>query len=122
MVHQLRIGERRLVGTDERWEPLGLTMQVANVSKVLRSVRKTCDAGNMVVFDNEGSYVMNKRTGATTKIWERNGVYEIDLWVEVPRDGHTEGGECGACEEEHTGREESSSSSSGFARQGVQWP
>ena len=58
-----------------------MVMQVANVRKVLGSVGKFTDAGNKVVFDNDGSYIMNKKTGEKTALRKVNGVYEFDIFL-----------------------------------------
>ena len=68
------------------------------VSKVLCAVRKMCAAGNRVVFDEDGSFILNKKTGLYASIEERNGTYAFDLWTEVPDksmdvDGVEESGE-----------------------------
>jgi hypothetical protein len=36
------------------------------------------------VFDDEGSYILNKHTGVKTTIEQRNGTYAFDIWVQVP--------------------------------------
>ena len=56
-------------------------MVVVDVTKVLASVRRMCECGNKVVFDSEGSYVLNKQTGSKTPIELRRGAYVIDMWV-----------------------------------------
>ena len=41
-----------------------------------------CEAGNKVVFDDEGgSYIMNKKTGNITKLEKRDGVYKFNLII-----------------------------------------
>ena len=40
-----------------------MKMQVAAVTKPMASVKRICEAGHMVVFDEEVSYMINKRTG-----------------------------------------------------------
>ena len=44
---------------------LPMTFQVAKVRGPLGSVRRICEAGNRVVFDDEGegSYIESKKTG-----------------------------------------------------------
>ncbi len=39
-----------------------MKMQVAEVTKPLASVKRICEAGHMVVFDDEDSYMINKTT------------------------------------------------------------
>ena len=52
------LGERKIKGVTQEGCAVGLTFQVAEVTKVLGSVSKFCEAGNRVVFDDsdpEGS-------------------------------------------------------------------
>ena len=39
-------------------------------------------AGNTLVFDNAGPYMKNKVAGQILEIHERDGGFEMDLWVE----------------------------------------
>ena len=41
----------------------------------------------MVVFDDDGSKVLNKMTGEVNWMREESGNYTIDLWV-MPNEGH----------------------------------
>ena len=56
-----------------------MTMQAAPVAKPLASVKKICDAGHLVIFDNEGSYIFNKYTGEINQLREESGNYMLDL-------------------------------------------
>ena len=58
-----------------------MTFQVANVRGPLGSVRRICEAGNRVVFDEEGSYIENNTSKKRTKIDKVKGVYLLKLWV-----------------------------------------
>ena len=84
-------GEIDLEGYTEDGKPLGLTLQVAEVSKPLAAVRKMCAAGNRVTFDDDpndelyGGYIENKQTGSRTQIHKRGGTYGLTLWVLVPK-------------------------------------
>ena len=78
------LGERKIRGVTQEGCAVGLTFQVAEVTKVLGSVSKFCEAGNRVVFDDsdpEGSYIMNKSTGVRTKMHKSDGVYKIPIWM-----------------------------------------
>ena len=78
------LGERKIRGVTQEGSAVGLTFQVAEVTKVLGSVSKFCEAGNRVVFDDsdpEGSYIMNKSTGVRTKMHKSDGVYKIPVWM-----------------------------------------
>ena len=62
----------------------GMTFQAAPVSKPLGSVKRMCSSGHRVVFDDEGSYIQNKATGALNWLREENGNYILDVWVIPP--------------------------------------
>ena len=63
---------------------MGMSIQVADVTKLLAAVSQICDAGNRVVFDSEGSYIENKVSGDITWLREKNGMYVLTLWVRRP--------------------------------------
>ena len=51
---------------------------------MLASVRKICEMGSKVVFDEEGSYVQNRQSGVKPVIDKRNGTYAVNIWIQVP--------------------------------------
>ena len=57
-----------------------MTFQVADVKGALGSVHRICEAGNRVVFDDEGSYIECKNTKSRSVIDKVNGVYYMYLW------------------------------------------
>ena len=65
----------------------GMIMRAAPVSKPLGSVKKICAAGHRVVFDDEGSFIMNKLTGEMNWLREEDGNYLLGAWVPPPREG-----------------------------------
>ena len=78
-------GEKKITGCTEDGRKLQMRMTVADVGKVLMSVAKACESGYRIVFDEEGSYMEEKRTGLKTSIHKKNGVYVMSM--------RTEGGE-----------------------------
>ena len=58
-----------------------MRMQACEVSKPLASVMKICAAGHQVVFDADGSYIINKYNGEINYLREENGNYLLDVWV-----------------------------------------
>ena len=58
-----------------------MTMQVADVNKVLASVKRICEAGNTVSFDSNGGVIWNRATGKTTRLEERGGTYSFNMWL-----------------------------------------
>ena len=58
-----------------------MTMQVADVNKVLASVKRICDAGNKVIFEKNGGNIINTVSGRVTELEERNGTYVFNMWL-----------------------------------------
>ena len=52
-----------------------MTVQVADVNKGLLSVRKAAAAGNRVVFDEDGSFIEDKRTGEKMWLKDKAGMH-----------------------------------------------
>ena len=59
----------------------GMLMRAAPVSKPLASVKKICQAGHTLLFDDEGSYIINKTTGEVNWMREDDGNYMFDARV-----------------------------------------
>ena len=93
-------GERDLKGYSNEANRVDMTMQVAEVTKPLGSVRAFVKAGNKVVFDEGNSYIENKVTGVRTGIEDRGGAYVFDLWI--PR--ANQGGNGGQHQERYNGK------------------
>ena len=76
------MGEKCCSGSTEEGLNRCITAQVCDVKKALMSVKKIVSAGNRVVFEEEGSYIEDKRT--REKIWlrEEKGMYMLKLWVQ----------------------------------------
>ena len=53
----------------------------ANVNTPLASARRACQAGNLVIRCQEGSYILNKATGKRTQMRLEKGNYVFDFWV-----------------------------------------
>ena len=75
------LGEQRLPLMTQEGTLRAMTFQAAPVDRPLGSVKRMCDAGHIVVFDEEGSYVCNKYTGEINWLREENGNYMMDMWV-----------------------------------------
>ena len=80
--------------------PTSMKFQCTRVKKPLGAVKRICSAGNRVVFDDEGSYILNKNTGETMPLREDgDGQYLLGVFIVKPNDAR--------------------SSSAGFAGQGL---
>lgn len=76
------LGEKHcLMSTEESETQHRMTMQVAEVNRALLSVSRAVDGGNRVVFDQNWSYIENKRTGERTTIQRRGGLYVLETWI-----------------------------------------
>ena len=87
-------GERRLEGWTQKGKKTGITIQVAEVNKVLGSVGKMTEAGNTIIFSNGKSIITSDPDGSvaaaafkaakaeqTTELRKDNGVYTFDMWL-----------------------------------------
>ena len=74
-------GERTLAMMTSDKQLRKMTFQVAKTTKALASVSKIVGNGNAVVFDSDGSYIMNKQSGEITWLRAENAVYLLDVQV-----------------------------------------
>ena len=62
-----------------------ITARVCEVNKPLLSAKKVMAAGSRVVFDDEeGDYILHKKTGRITPMRKCAGTYKVDLWMNKP--------------------------------------
>ena len=78
------LGEQKLLMATEEGSMRAMTFQAAPVAKPLGSVKRICQAGHYIIFDEEGSYIMNKVTGELNWLREQNGNYMLDVWIPPP--------------------------------------
>ena len=76
-------GEQRLAWESEEDSKGGINIQVTDVTKVLASVGKICEAGNRVVFEPEGGYIERISDGNRTKFKKKGAVYVLETWVKA---------------------------------------
>ena len=77
-------GMKGLVLEDEHGQMLKMECKVGQISKALRSVKEMCNEGDRVVFDDDGSYIINKKIGVKTIAHKKNNSYVLSVKV-VPR-------------------------------------
>ena len=66
--------------TNERTKR-AMKMQAAEVTRPLASVKRICEAGHTVVFDEGCSFIYNKTSGEVNYLREDAGNYMFDVWV-----------------------------------------
>ena len=74
------LGEKSIQGVTKQGNKVGMTFQIADVTKPLGAVRAMLAAGNKVVFEAGNSYIQDKTRTIKTPIEERNGAYVFDIW------------------------------------------
>ena len=56
-----------------------MTAQVGDVNKALLSVSKLIKTDHRVVFDPDGSYIEDRRSGEKMRLVEEGGMYALTL-------------------------------------------
>ena len=74
----------RFMTLDGTWTEL--VFQLAGINKPLISVSKLIEAGYRVVFEEENSYIMHKKTRKIIKMTKERGVFVIDAYVQKSPD------------------------------------
>ena len=95
-------GEKRITGKSKTGTPISLTMQCADVTKVLGSASRITEADNTVIFSNgksaiikdPGAKIANKiiseaDRNTTTELRKDKGVYKFDIYVEKEKEAET---------------------------------
>ena len=79
-------GSQKALGVTDDGRSVTIDFDVADVTRPLGSVSKLVKKNHQVVFDEERSYIRNKKTGAEIDPREQQGLYFLDVWVQVPSD------------------------------------
>ena len=74
-------GQKHVQGWSDNFQPLTMVAQVADVKATLGSVHQMLKAGNVVHFEPGNCFIRNVQTGARTTIEEKNGMFEVGVWV-----------------------------------------
>ena len=96
------MGEGAIQGRSNEGIPVDFTTQVGDkISKMLISVGRTGEAGNMTVFNAdmnalreivkrdkiEEHFFYNKKSGITSKINKEGGLYKYPIWIKRKKEG-----------------------------------
>ena len=74
-------GEKQIKIKTKTGDVRQMTFQIAKVTKPLCAVSKICEKGHIVVFDESGSYIKHKKTGAVIPLKKERGVYVMDAAI-----------------------------------------
>ena len=95
------MGEGDVKAKSEDGIEIDLTAQIGDkIRRMLIAVGRAVDAGNMVVFgadrnalrdladkkDLSEHVIMSKKTGITSKMQKKDGLFVYPLWIKRPRD------------------------------------
>ena len=81
------LGQKEFVAYTDEGLKKKMKVQVTQVNKALLSVFGMVQAGNRVIFDTDGSYVENKRTGEWSDIAvNERGQYILKMWIPKAQD------------------------------------
>ena len=78
------LGTQTVSGTADNGQSLTVGFDVAKITRPLASVSEIVKKSCRVVFDSDGSYIQNKKTGKTIPVRQDGNLYYLDLWVQVP--------------------------------------
>ena len=113
-------GEKRIPALTQSGRKTEMKYTIADVSMPLLSVSAICDQGKRVVFDNKGSYIQDKATGAWETINRVGNSYDFVTWIQVSEPSDLNPVAQTTKPERETNMERASerSTSSGFTRLG----
>ena len=83
------LGEQKLPFAIEEGPMRAMTFQAAAVAKPLGSVKRICQAGHYLIFDEDCSFIVNKATGELNWLREQTGNDMLDVWIPpAPQTSH----------------------------------
>ena len=65
---------------------LNIGFDVAKITRPLASVAEIVRKNYRVVFDTDGSFIEDKKTGKWIDVRQKGSLYYLDLWVQVPEE------------------------------------
>ena len=80
------LGGQDVKGTTESGHLLNIGFDVAKITRPLASVAEIVRKNYRVVFDTDGSFIEDKKTGKWIDVRQEGSLYYLDLWVQVPEE------------------------------------
>ena len=74
-------GEKKIPMMTSQGRNVDTEWQVVETSRPLMSVHQICRKGNVVVFGQEGGYIMSLSDGSRTPFGVKDNVYVLDLYM-----------------------------------------
>ena len=79
------LGEIKIPMVTREMSIRSMRFAAAPVTKPLGSVKSMNKANHIVLFDEAGSFIMNKATGEVNMLREEDGNFILDVWVPPPK-------------------------------------
>lgn len=80
------LGEQKVKAQSNSGQQLNVAFDIAKIPRPLMSVSEMIKQKYRVVFDDDGSYIENKKTGQWVGVRQEGSLYYLDLWVQVPEE------------------------------------
>ena len=74
-------GQKSFTAMTSEGRSIGVTYQMADVSRPLNSVGRICDRDNAVVFTKTTGFILNLWTQEKTRFSREEGVYALRTWI-----------------------------------------
>lgn len=78
------LGELKIPMVTREMSIRSMRFAAAPVKKPLGSVKSMNKANHIVLFDEDGSFIMNKATGEVNMMREEDGNFILDVWAPPP--------------------------------------
>ena len=75
------LGEKSFIAVSESGTLRKMRVQVCDVNKAFLSVRRVTQAGNRVIFEENGGWIEDIHTGERMWMQEKDGQYLLKLWA-----------------------------------------
>ena len=83
-------GEQLLTCRSHEGIPFKVRMQSAEVSRPIVSVIRLTESGKEVTFRKNGGTIRDPKTGMTTEVQRKHGVYVLRMWVRTGKPSGTD--------------------------------
>jgi hypothetical protein len=80
------LGRQDIKGTTDSGQLLNIGFDVAKITRPLASVSEIVRKNYRIVFDDEGSFIQDKKSGRWIDVRQEGSLYYLDLWVQIPEE------------------------------------
>ncbi len=77
-------GERLVTFLTDENQRRSARFQITDVNKILIAMKKVTKMGHKVILEEDGGWMVHKKTGQRTRILVKDGVYVVKMWIRKP--------------------------------------